>query len=251
MRIMNRFLTGAAGLLSSCLIRGWMESLEYKAAHYDPSVDMASPERAGQKIYVLWHEYLLIPLYLRGHCNTTVLVSRHRDAEILSRVAYHLGFGLVRGSTNRHGTSALRELLRRKQMNFAITCDGPRGPRRSLAAGAIFLASRLRLPIVAVGMGFDRPWRTNTWDRFAIPRPCSRARAITSPAISIPDNLGRDDIEHYRSGVERLLNRLTLEAEYWAEAGSAKLEEIPVRREAAPRARTANPPDSLLPRKAA
>ena len=251
MRIMNRFLTGAAGLLGSWLVRGWMGSLEYKAAPYDPSTDMASPDRTGPKIYVLWHEYLLFPLYLRGNSSTTLLVSRHRDAEVLSRAAYHLGFELVRGSTNRHGLSALRELLRQKQMNFAITCDGPQGPRRSLAAGAIFLASKLGLPIVAAAIGFDRPWRTNTWDQFAIPRPGSRARVITSPAIPIPDDLDRDGIEHYRSGVERLLNRLTLEAESWAEAGTPKLEEIPVRREAAPPARGHISADSLRPRKAA
>ena len=68
--------------LGSCLVRGWMGSLEYKAAPYDPSTDMASPDRTGPKIYVLWHEYLLFPLYLRGNCSTTLLVSRHRDAEI-------------------------------------------------------------------------------------------------------------------------------------------------------------------------
>ncbi len=253
MRIMNRILTGAAGLLGSGLIRHWMGSLEYKAAHYDSSADMASPDRTGPKIFVLWHEYLLFPLYLRGNCDTALLMSRHRDAEILSRVAYHMGFDLVvRGSTNRHGMSAMRELIRAKQMNIAITCDGPRGPRRELAAGAIFLASKLGLPIVVSAIGFDRPWRTNTWDRFAVPRPGSRARVITSPAIPIPDNLDRDQLENYRVGVERLLNRLTLEAEYWAEAGTAKLGEIPVRREPAPKARIAqSSPPALVFQKAA
>ena len=106
MSVMSRFLTGAGGLLGSWLVRGWMGSLEYKAAHYDPAADMASPDRLGQNIYVLWHEYLLLPFYLRGNCNTTLLVSRHRDADILSRAAYHLGFELVRGSSGRGGLSA-------------------------------------------------------------------------------------------------------------------------------------------------
>ena len=35
-----------------------------------------------------------------------MLLSRHRDAEILSHVAHHLGFDFVRGSTNRGGVSA-------------------------------------------------------------------------------------------------------------------------------------------------
>jgi lysophospholipid acyltransferase (LPLAT)-like uncharacterized protein len=100
---MNKLFTGIAGLLGSWLVRGWMGSLEYKAAYYDPSTDMVSPDRIGAKIYVLWHEYLLLPLYLRGNSNTTLLVSRHRDAEILSRAAHHLGFEMVRGSTTAMG----------------------------------------------------------------------------------------------------------------------------------------------------
>jgi lysophospholipid acyltransferase (LPLAT)-like uncharacterized protein len=248
---MNNFLTDVAGLLGSWLVRGWMGTLEYKAAHYDPSTDMVSPDRIGQKIYVLWHEYLLLPLYLRGNSNTTLLVSRHLDAEILSRAAGHLGFEMVRGSTNRHGMTALRELLRQRQMNIGLTSDGPRGPRRSLTAGAIFLSSKLGLPIVAAGIGFDRPWRTKTWDHFAIPRPGSRARVITSPAIPIPDHLDRDELEDYRSGVERLLNRLTLEAEQWAETGSSRAEEISVRRQSARRPLREESSERITRRKAA
>jgi lysophospholipid acyltransferase (LPLAT)-like uncharacterized protein len=211
-----------------------MGSLEYKAALYDPTADMVSPRRLGQKIYVLWHEYMLLPLYLRGNCQTTLLISRHRDAEILSRAAYHLGFELVRGSSGRSGLGALRSLLRRSRMNVAMTPDGPLGPRRALASGPIYLAAKLEMPLVVTGIGFDRPWRLNTWDRFAIPRPLSRARAILSPAITVPNDLDRDGLERYRLSVERLLNRLTLEAEAWAESGTAKVEEIPARREAAP-----------------
>ncbi|MEZ6087245.1 MAG: hypothetical protein R3C05_04300 [Pirellulaceae bacterium] len=40
-----------------------------------------------------------------------------------------------------------------------MTPDGPRGPRRELATGCIYLASRLQLPIVPLGLGYDRPWR--------------------------------------------------------------------------------------------
>jgi lysophospholipid acyltransferase (LPLAT)-like uncharacterized protein len=251
MQFISQFLTGAAGLLSSCLVRRWMGSLEHKAAHYDPLADIASADRTGHKIYVMWHEYLLFTYYLRGNSSTTLLASRHRDAEILSRVAYHLGFELVRGSTSRYGITALRELLRQKQTNFALACDGPRGPRRSLAAGAVILASKLGLPIVVSGVGFDRPWRLKSWDRLAIPRPGSRARVITSPLISIPDRLDRNELERYRTGVERLLNRLTLEAEHWAEAGTARVEEIAIRLEPALRAFPAESSDTVSRRKAA
>ena len=134
-----------------------------------------------------------------------------------------MGFEFVRGSTNRGGVAALRQLLdKSRHMHLAITPDGPRGPRRQLAAGPIYLASKLGMPLVAFGVGFDRPWRAASWDRFAVPWPGSRARCIVSPELHVPPDLDRDGQEHFRLKIEQLLNRLCLEAEQWAEAGSRK-----------------------------
>ena len=127
----NRLL----GLLAATTIRFWMCTLDYKAAFYDPAVDPVDPRYRGQKIYIFWHENILFPLYLRGHCNLAMLLSRHRDADILSEVADLLGFEFVRGSTFGGGSSAIRELLRRGEDELTITPDGPRGPRRQLAQG--------------------------------------------------------------------------------------------------------------------
>jgi lysophospholipid acyltransferase (LPLAT)-like uncharacterized protein len=226
MKLLNRFATKAGGLLGSATIRGWMSTLDYKVAFYDPTVDPVDHRYRGQKIFVFWHEYILFPLHMRGHCNLAMLLSQHRDADILTELARHLGFEFVRGSSSRGGTSALREMLRKsRDMNLTITPDGPRGPRRVLAQGPIYLSSKLGMPLVAMGLGYDRPWRLGSWDRFAIPRPHSHARAVVSPSLVIPSDLDREGIEHYRLKVERLLNRLTCEAEAWAEAGTPKLEE--------------------------
>ena len=81
--------------------------------------------------------YILFPFAMRGNCNLAMLLSRHRDAEVLSFAARHMGFEFVRGSTNRGGAAALRQLLdKSREMHLAITPDGPRGPRRQLCAGA-------------------------------------------------------------------------------------------------------------------
>jgi lysophospholipid acyltransferase (LPLAT)-like uncharacterized protein len=232
MQLTGRLTTNFAGLLMSAAVRRWMGTMEYKAAYYDPAVDPTHPAYVGQKIFIFWHEYILCPLYMRGNCDIAMLLSRHRDAEILARIAYHMGFDCVRGSTYKGGAAALRELLCDCQdLNLAITPDGPRGPRRTLAPGCVFVASKLGLPLVLMGYGYDRPWRAGSWDRFAVPRPGSRIRAIISPSITIPPNLDRDGIELYRGKVERLLNRLTLEAEAWAESGTRKSCEVPARRQ--------------------
>jgi lysophospholipid acyltransferase (LPLAT)-like uncharacterized protein len=208
------------GLLATAWIRTWMGTLDYKAALYDRAIDPSTAACRGQKIYIFWHEYILFPLYLRGHCNLAMLLSRHRDAEILSHVAHHFGFEFVRGSTNRGGAAALRQLLAKsRHMHLTITPDGPRGPRRQLAPGSVYLASKLGLPLVVMGYGYDRPWRASSWDRFAVPRPGSRARAIVAPEIHVPPDLDRDGLEHFRRSIEDLLNDLTQRAEAWAESG--------------------------------
>ncbi len=231
MSISHPLINGLTGMLGSAAVRIWMSALDYKVACYDPTMDPRDPNFAGSKIFVFWHEYMLFPLQVCGHTYSAVLMSNHRDGEIVARMAYHLGFDCVRGSTNRGGARALRELQEKcRTMNLAITPDGPRGPRRTMTAGAIFLASKLQLPLVLLAFGFDRPWRLPTWDRFAIPRFGTRARGISSPPVMIPSDLDRDGIEHHRGQVERLLNRLTLEAEAWAESGTRKVEERPMRR---------------------
>jgi hypothetical protein len=82
-----------------------------------------------------------------------------------------------------------------------------------------------------MGLGYARPWRLPTWDAFAIPRPYSRARAIVSRAVSVPAGLDRDGIEWHRAGIERLLIRLSDDAESWATDGTRRANAVAVRRE--------------------
>ena len=127
MKLQHHFAHRLGGLSLSLLTRCWMSTLDYQAYFHDEQVDPAHPHFAGQAIYLFWHEYIPFPFYLRGHCNIAMLLSRHADAEWLSVAARHMGFQTIRGSTNRGGTVALRQLLRAsRRMLLTITPDGPR-----------------------------------------------------------------------------------------------------------------------------
>ncbi|MFC1758343.1 lysophospholipid acyltransferase family protein [Planctomycetota bacterium] len=220
MPIKKTIVNKLGGLWAATSVRAWMGSLSCQAYIYDRSTDPVLPEFEGPVIGVFWHEYLLLPFYLRGRSNTAILTSRHRDADWLSEAAGHLGFEIIRGSTARGGGRALLELVRAGDKNVGIACDGPRGPRRKMAPGPIFLSSKLQVPLITYAVGYDRPKRLRSWDRFAIPRPFSRARWIIGPRMQIPPNLDREGVEHYRSEVEKILSRLTTEAEAWAASGA-------------------------------
>ncbi len=207
------------GFLVIKLLNAWMATLSYRARRYDASADPADEAFHGPAIYVFWHETIPLPIHLRPHCRLSMLLSQHQDAEVLSHVAHFAGLAVVRGSSNRGGTAALREMIERgKGMSLAITPDGPRGPRRKLAQGCIYLSSRLQIPIVPIGIGYDRPWRNrSSWDKFAFPRPFSRCRAILGPRLQMPSQIEKESIEHYRQWVEQQLETLTTLAEDWAE----------------------------------
>ena len=72
-----------------------------------------------------------------------------------------------------------------------------------------------------------------------------------SAAMTIPADLDRDGVEHYRLRVETMLNRLTLEAEAWADAGTPKIgEAVPPRLPAFARRLNAEARDNQIQRKA-
>ena len=218
MHITNPFLCRAFGFLGTTFFRTWMGTIDFKWAFYDPEID----PYIGNRKYVLmfWHENILCPLFLRRHSPVTMLLSEHGDAEFVSQAASFVGMGCIRGSSSHGSIKALKQFMRLKDHGALVfTPDGPQGPYRAMAPGAIWVASQLQLPIVLFGIGYDQPWRLSSWDRFIIPKPFSRGRVISSPMFPIPKRLSRDDLEHYRQKFEKLLTQLTEEAEAWAVSG--------------------------------
>ena len=232
MRLRNKWLIRAAARLGAWAVRGWMGTLRFEYRPLGPDLDPRRPGFAGRYVYAFWHEHILLPAYLYGRPNIHVLISQHADGQLIAGITERLGFGSVRGSTTRGGVEAVRRLLHSgRDGHVAVTPDGPRGPRQRIQPGTIYLASRLGLPVVPFGVGFDRPWRMKSWDCFAVPRPFSRAVLVTAEPIRVPEDADRDTLEHYRRRAEDSLNYLTELAERWA-AGEAADESIPFRRSA-------------------
>lgn len=140
--------------------------------------DFVRDLRAAKRgfIYSLWHGQMLPLLWFHRNQGALVLISEHRDGELVARAAASLGFGLIRGSSTRGADRALISIGRelRAGREVAITPDGPRGPARKFAPGALVAAQRADvhiLPTVAVA---DRAWHLGSWDRFMIPKPFAR-----------------------------------------------------------------------------
>jgi hypothetical protein len=220
MKIRHPGLIRVLGFVVACVVRLWMATLRYRYHAVGPNVEPTRPGGGERYIYAFWHENMLLPAYRYARSDIWVLISQHADGQLIAEACRHLGFRLVRGSTTRGGVEAVRQMLRVAGAgHLAVTPDGPRGPRRQVQPGLVYLAARTGLAIVPAGMAFRRPWRMGSWDRFALPRPGSLATCVTAPPIRVPADAGRDDLERFRRRVEEAMLWATEVAEQWAETG--------------------------------
>jgi lysophospholipid acyltransferase (LPLAT)-like uncharacterized protein len=216
MKLRNPWLIRAAAAVLAVLVRLWMATMRVRTVSADGRSHPIDPQNE-RLIYAFWHESLLAPLVTRPQAR--VLISQHRDGELIAQACQWLGIGVIRGSTSRGGSQALLEMIRGQgnSHHLAITPDGPQGPRRELQAGAVMVAGQTGLRIVPIGVGFSRAWRAPSWDRFAVPAPFSTLYGVLGEPVSIPRELGRADIAHWKLAVQQQMLAATQLAEDWAE----------------------------------
>ena len=196
------------------LVRLLGRTWRIRVVNREASVERLRRERRPM-VFALWHGDMLPLLYQHRGEGVSVLISEHHDGEMIARVAESLGFRTVRGSTSRGASRALVGLARelRDGHDVAITPDGPRGPARSFAPGALIAAQRARAPVIAVGMVAKRAWRLGSWDRFVIPKPFSSVRIAYSDPVLL-------DVANPRAAAQETsrFQQLMLEVEKAADA---------------------------------
>ncbi len=167
-------------------------------------------------IVAFWHSRLLMmPLLCRKN-RIAMLISRHRDGELISRAVRLFPIDSIRGSTTRGGARALRGLARaiRKGSHVAITPDGPRGPRNVAQGGAIMLASRTGRPILPVTFSASRKKIFNSWDRFLFPYPFTRGVFVWGEPIWVRPEEDQAGMEEKRRTLQETLNEITAQADH-------------------------------------
>lgn len=219
MKLRHPVISKAVGVVGACLVRHWVGSLRIHLRFLDPSADPGIARTTGKRyIYAFFHEMMLFPAKVWPWPEMNILISRHHDGELITQVVKRVGISVIRGSTNKGGSRALLEMIHRSDTgHICMTPDGPRGPRRHVQPGLIYLASLTGLPIVGAGLAFRRPWRAPSWDRFALPKPFSVAAGIGAEPLSVPKHADRAAIEHYRVELERRMIEATDQAEAWVE----------------------------------
>jgi len=166
-------------------------------------------------IFTFWHGRLLMMPFSWPGRPVTILVSRHADGEVISRILRRFGLRSVRGSTFRGAHAGLRAMLRAYQegSHLATAPDGPRGPRERVQLGIIELARRTGAPVIPIGFGASAGWFLPTWDRFFVPCPFARGIFVFGEALFVPPEADRAAIEAARGELTRRLAAVTAAAD--------------------------------------
>jgi lysophospholipid acyltransferase (LPLAT)-like uncharacterized protein len=165
-------------------------------------------------IFAFWHGTMLPLVWTHRGEGVPVVISEHRDGEIIARIVEKFGFRTIRGSSSRGAARALIAIVRELERGgeVAVTPDGPRGPARRFASGALVAAQRVGVPIVGVAVAASSAWRLDSWDRFMIPKPFSRVRIAYTMPTTVAASSARE-AEGEAPRFESLLNHALAEAE--------------------------------------
>ncbi len=234
------FLIGVAARLARWVILGvgrtWKIEVIAGAEHLDRMfADSIRPEgakrntvpeegkRNGPPVLIsFWHNrlvafsYFFLDRLLGGGVDLTLLASRSRDGELVTRVCKRWGLSTVRGSASRGGTAALRGLHRaitRRGSSPVMIPDGPRGPLYHFKVGVAVLAQTSKAPILPFGVAAEKFWTLKSWDRIIVPRPFSRVAITVGAPQHVARGLSSEELEAERQRLEQLIDALTRQAE--------------------------------------
>jgi lysophospholipid acyltransferase (LPLAT)-like uncharacterized protein len=201
-------------------------SATYKFKMINPEIESNVFKRGQLPIYASWHQRFFpgITLFARRK-PISIMISRSRDGELISRIAKTLGWYPVRGSSSKGGRQALRKIKKLIQEGYKVghIVDGPRGPIGVVKPGLLLIAQATGMPIIPIIVSAEKKWVFNSWDRFMIPKPFSRVIIRFCDEMCIPRKLSSSDFEDKRSQIENTFKKLYDETDaIWSNADKVR-----------------------------
>lgn len=223
MKIRSPWLVALAGWFIALMVRTWMRTIRFEYHPQEKRYDPNDQGFEGRYLYCFWHEHILVPASQYARKDIQVLISKHADGQMIARACRSLGFSTVAGSSTRGGAEAVKEMVRQgENSHLAITPDGPKGPRRTVQQGVGYLALKTNLPVVAFGVAYSNCWRFGSWDRFALPKPFSKAVLVTGKPLVFSTEIARGMLENATGQIQQALDAVNAKAEEILQAGSRR-----------------------------
>jgi lysophospholipid acyltransferase (LPLAT)-like uncharacterized protein len=163
-------------------------------------------------VYCFWHRCVFPSAWFFRNRDIAVMTSRSFDGEYIARIIEHFGFRPVRGSSSRGAVRALLGMHTEIEQGrvAAFTIDGPRGPMYVAKPGPVLLARNTKVPIVVYHIALERAWVLDSWDKFMVPKPFTRAALMVSKIMPVADDA---DLDAMHAEMQAALDRVRLRAE--------------------------------------
>lgn len=180
-------------------------------------------DRQEPFILAFWHGRIAMMVFSwQRKARISMLISRHRDGEMIAKVIARYGFDSIRGSAAKPGSdkakggqAALKAMLRllRDGESVGITPDGPRGPRMRASDGASAIARLSGAPVVPAAFATRARRVLSSWDRFILPLPFTRGVFVWGDPVHVDRKADDSALERARQAIEDGLNAVTQEAD--------------------------------------
>lgn len=217
MKLKSQFLTKVAAWLLVGSLRLLFATIrkEFELPQGNRQLLAYEPEITDRYLYCTWHDSIVMPLFMGEPHHMAALVSQHQDGSYLAETMKRLGIVCVRGSSKRGAVQALREALTTaEQYHITITPDGPRGPRREMKDGIIYLASKSGRAILPMTFECSSFWRfKGSWTDLVVPKPFSRVKMILGEPIEVPPHATREQIAEFTTRVQQAMDHVYAQAE--------------------------------------
>lgn len=157
-------------------------------------------EKRKPFVLVFWHGDMLMGWYFHRYRGYSSLVSRSRDGDLLAEILKQWKYNVIRGSSSKGGKEARQEMenLVREGHMLVVTPDGPRGPRYEMKMGALRIAQKTGVPVIAVTFSVSNATHIRSWDKFTVPLPFSKIIVQYRAPEMIDPDLNGDALDAYR-----------------------------------------------------
>jgi lysophospholipid acyltransferase (LPLAT)-like uncharacterized protein len=168
-------------------------TLKTRRVHFDRYLELRA--RGVPILFALWHGRMFLSIQAHRHEGILTMASRSKDGEIIARWLERNGYAVVRGSSTRGGSEALRDMVRRVRAGAtaALTVDGPTGPARVVQPGIVHLARLTGGWILPITFSSDRPRFLASWDRYLTPLPFSKNVVLYGQPFPIDDGTSDEE----------------------------------------------------------
>jgi lysophospholipid acyltransferase (LPLAT)-like uncharacterized protein len=208
-KIKDKIFLSIVPFIASLAIRFIGFSIKWELSNFELMEELYSSKKPV--IFAFWHGRLIMIPYLCKGKNPYVLISQHRDGELIARIIKYFGLNSIRGSTTRGGKEGFKKIIYslKSGSDVVIAPDGPKGPRYKAQHGIVRLAAITGCPIIPIAYSTSSYKKLRSWDEFMLPTPFGNGVLMIGEPILVPSEASNEILEEKRIFVENVLNEMT------------------------------------------